>query len=105
MEQRTTLRVLWLGLVLMTLACAIVMMRQPMRRQALPFESAGYRLPLNRASAAQLQALPGIGPTLAQRVVAHRQQIGGFTRVQQLEDVHLLGPITRQRIEPWVRLD
>jgi len=51
----------------------------------------GGRLNLNTATAAELDALPGVGPVLAQRIVDHREQ-GRFTNVDQLEDVPGIGP-------------
>jgi competence protein ComEA len=54
-------------------------------------------LSLNTATAAQLEALPGIGPKLAQRIIDHREQLvqengRGFTSVDQLLDVSGIGP-------------
>jgi competence protein ComEA len=46
---------------------------------------------LNSATAAELDALPGVGPVLAQRIVDHRKQ-GPFTSVDQLDDVPGIGP-------------
>jgi competence protein ComEA len=51
----------------------------------------GGRLNLNTATAAELDALPGVGPVLAQRIVDHRKQ-GPFTSVDQLDDVPGIGP-------------
>jgi competence protein ComEA len=47
---------------------------------------------LNTAGAAELDALPGIGPVLAQRIVDHRTREGPFTSVDQLDDVPGIGP-------------
>jgi competence protein ComEA len=47
---------------------------------------------LNVAGVTQLDALPGIGPVLAERIVAHRQQNGPFTSVEQLLEVSGIGP-------------
>ena len=41
-------------------------------------------LNLNTATPAQLEALPGVGPVLAQRIVEFRQKRGGFKRVEEL---------------------
>jgi competence protein ComEA len=46
---------------------------------------------LNTASAAELDALPGVGPVLAQRIVDHRKQ-GPFRSVDELDDVPGIGP-------------
>jgi competence protein ComEA len=47
---------------------------------------------LNTATAAQLDELPGIGPALAQRIVAYREQHGGFRTVDELQKVPGIGP-------------
>lgn len=49
------------------------------------------RLDLNRATAAELDALPGLGPVLAERIVAAREQRGGFTSVAELRDITGIG--------------
>ncbi|SOD64492.1 competence protein ComEA [Streptomyces zhaozhouensis] len=46
---------------------------------------------LNSATAQQLETLPGIGPVLAGEIVAHRQERGGFTAVDQLGEVSGIG--------------
>jgi competence protein ComEA len=51
----------------------------------------GGRLNLNTATTGELDALPGVGPVLAQRIVDHRKQ-GPFTSVDQLDDVPGIGP-------------
>jgi competence protein ComEA len=51
----------------------------------------GGRLDLNTASAAELDALPGVGPVLAQRIVDHRKE-RPFTSVDELDDVPGIGP-------------
>jgi competence protein ComEA len=56
-----------------------------------PGAAPGGRLNLNTATAAELDALPGVGPVLAQRIVDHRKQ-GPFTSVDQLDDVPGIGP-------------
>ncbi|MQA34119.1 helix-hairpin-helix domain-containing protein [Modestobacter roseus] len=53
---------------------------------------AGGLVDLNRATVAELDALPGIGPVLAQRIVDHRDTSGPFTSVEQLDDVSGIGP-------------
>jgi competence protein ComEA len=52
----------------------------------------GGLLDLNTATAAELDALPGIGPVLAQRIVDHRTASGPFTSVDQLDEVSGIGP-------------
>jgi competence protein ComEA len=54
--------------------------------------ASGGRVDLNTATAAELDALPGIGPVLAQRIVDHRGRHGPFRSVDQLDDVAGIGP-------------
>ena len=43
-----------------------------------------FLINLNTATLQQLQTLPGIGPTLAQRIVAFRKKNHGFKRIEEL---------------------
>lgn len=52
------------------------------------------RLDLNRADAAALERLPGIGPSLAARIVADREKNGPFRSVEELDRVSGIGPAT-----------
>jgi competence protein ComEA len=53
---------------------------------------AGGLVDLNTAGVAELDALPGIGPVLAQRIVEHRRREGPFRSVEELDDVPGIGP-------------
>ncbi len=59
---------------------------------------------LNRATAAELQTLSGIGPALAARIIAFRDSVGGFRTVDELERVRGIGPATVERLRPLVRV-
>lgn len=59
---------------------------------------AGAPVNLNTATAADLDALPGIGPALAERVVAYRTQHGPFRSVEELEKVPGIGPSLVSRV-------
>jgi competence protein ComEA len=48
---------------------------------------------LNSATLEQLEALPGVGPVLAQHIVDWRSAHGGFTSVEQLNDVPGIGEV------------
>jgi competence protein ComEA len=44
----------------------------------------GPRININTASVEELRTLPGIGPALAERIVAHRGRHGLFKRAQDI---------------------
>lgn len=60
-------------------------------------------LDLNRATAEELRALPGIGPVTAGRIVAFRREHGRFVRPEDLKKVKGVGERTFARIAPLVR--
>lgn len=59
-------------------------------------------LDLNAATETELDALPGIGPVLAARIVAWREAAGRFTRVGELAEVSGIGPRLLADLEPLV---
>ena len=68
-------------------------------------EQAVQLLDLNAATAQQLaDSLPGIGPAKAARIVQWRDENGPFPNVQQLLDVHGIGPKTLERLLPLLRV-
>jgi competence protein ComEA len=73
---------------------ALIRASQPSPKPA----AAGAIIDLNSATAAELDALPGIGPALAERVVAHRERYGRFRSVDELEKVPGIGPSLVARV-------
>ena len=61
------------------------------------------RIDLNRASAEELQTLPGIGPALAERILESRRAEGPFSTAEDLLRVRGIGPVTLERIRTLVR--
>ena len=59
-------------------------------------------LDLNTATQAQLEALPGVGPELARRILAYREEFGKFVATEQLMDVQGIGEKKFAAIEPLV---
>ena len=59
---------------------------------------------VNTASATELEALPGIGEVIAQRIVDYRTQNGPFTSVDQLADVSGIGDAILAEIRDLVTL-
>ncbi|MEM6459905.1 MAG: helix-hairpin-helix domain-containing protein [Planctomycetota bacterium] len=59
------------------------------------------RIDINTAEAADLRLLPGVGPRLAENVIAHRTAHGPFAAPADLEAVPRIGPVLRRRLTPW----
>ena len=59
---------------------------------------------LNSATAEQLDALDGIGPGLAQRIVDYRDAHGGFGSVDELDEVSGIGPVRLESLRPRLAL-
>lgn len=57
-----------------------------------PDAQASDAVDINSASAGELEALQGIGPILAARIVAHRKANGPFSSVEELSKVKGVGP-------------
>ncbi|MFI6239401.1 helix-hairpin-helix domain-containing protein [Micromonospora sp. NPDC050795] len=57
---------------------------------------------LNTATLAQLDALPGVGPVLAQRILTHRDQHGGFKSVGDLRQVDGIGDARYEQLKDLV---
>ncbi len=58
---------------------------------ALDKTSSGALVNVNTASATELQTLPGIGPTLAQSILDHREAHGPFGAIEDIMDVRGIG--------------
>ena len=69
---------------------------------ASPAAAPSGPIDLNRASASQLDALPGIGPVLAGRIVEQRARQGAFRSVDELLAVRGIGPRLFERLRPLV---
>ncbi len=61
-----------------------------------------FPLDLNNATLVELELLPGIGPTLAQRLVEYREARGGFRDVADLHDIPGIGPMLFEQLRERV---
>ena len=59
-------------------------------------------LDLNTASLEQLDALPGIGPTTAQKILDYRQAHGAFHSLEELDAVPGIGPARIEQLKGLV---
>ena len=59
-------------------------------------------LDLNTATVPELEELPGIGPALAEQIVAWREENGPFAGPEDVTQVPGIGPATYEAIAPYI---
>ncbi|MEE1621147.1 ComEA family DNA-binding protein [Zafaria sp. J156] len=69
---------------------------------AAPPAGGGGPVDVNRASSAELETLPGIGPALAGRIIEFRERNGPFASIAELDAVSGIGPAMMGRLEGLV---
>ena len=58
---------------------------------------------INRAGAEQLATLPGVGPKMAERIIAYRRENGAFKAIADLDNVRGIGEKRIETLEPLIR--
>lgn len=89
----------------MTFAAPRAKQRATHPASAAPPPKQRHRLNLNKADALDLIALPGIGPKLAELIVARRSAIGAFATLDELTQVNGIGSTLVERLRPIVVLN
>ena len=74
----------------------------PARPSPPPRRAVTFPLDLNKAGIEDLMELPGIGETLAQRIVEYRKNHGGFRSVDELRKVRGIGAKRMAQLRPLV---
>jgi competence protein ComEA len=67
--------------------------------------SSGDLININTASLEELDTLPGIGPTIAQRIIDYREQNGAFSTIEEIMDVSGIGPATFDNIKDLITVN
>jgi competence protein ComEA len=73
----------------------------PSPKPTLPPRPRG-RININTATAAQLDLLPGVGPSIARRIIDHRRKNGLFRKPEDLIEVEGISEKTFERMRPYV---
>ncbi len=72
---------------------------------ASPVKSASLRVGINTGTLEDLDRLPGIGPTLAQRIIDFRNQNGAFARLDDLKKVRGIGDALYAQVRDLISLE
>ena len=64
--------------------------------------AAGGPVHLNTATLDELDALPGVGPVTAQKILDYREQHGGFGRVEEIGAIPGIGPARLEQLRELV---
>ena len=63
----------------------------PAKDNTASYKTGARVININTADEAQLTRLPGIGPSIAERIVRHRQEVGRFKTTEELKQVKGIG--------------
>jgi competence protein ComEA len=74
----------------------------PAETEPPPAPTPEYPININTATQAELESLPGIGPVIAGRIIAYRNEHGPFTRIEEIENVSGIGPKTFEKIKDLI---
>jgi competence protein ComEA len=97
------MRILMMVLVILGLGVAAQAGQDaPRRTTPAAKASASGPLNLNTATVAQLEALPGIGKSTAERILEYRNKSGGFKKVEDLMNVRGIGEKSFLKLKPLI---
>ena len=74
---------------------------QSVQRDTLMKYLPGTIISLNSADTTELKKIPGIGSSIARMMVNYRERLGGFFRIEQLQEIHLKAEMLR----PWFSIN
>lgn len=68
-------------------------------------EAANNLIDLNRATKAELETLPGVGPSTAQKILDYREDNGPFNEIKDVMDVSGIGPAKFEKMAEFITVD
>lgn len=77
----------------------------PQTQSPMHQEQGKKKINLNQATTAELQLLPGVGPTLSKRIVEYRENKGQFEKIEDLMQVQGIGLKTFKQIQDYITIE
>ncbi len=78
----------------------------PAKKKFTSYSKKSYnKVDLNSASQAELESLPGIGPSFASRIIKYRKMLGGYANKSQLKEVYGLSDSLYQSIKHLILME
>lgn len=74
---------------------------QRVQRDTLVKYLPGTVIDLNSADSTELKKIPGIGSSIARMIINYRERLGGFYRIEQLQEIHLKA----DKLRSWFSID
>lgn len=92
----------WLIVIWLTLVGGTALVAGQAASGAPAAQKAEALVDINRASAAELEALPGVGVRTAERIIEYRTKHGGFKKIEELMNVQGIGEKSFLRLKPLI---
>lgn len=105
LSRRETIILLLLVVCLIVLNVVNYVKKEQLKaHHVLYVEELSVEISINEADSNDLESLPGIGPTLAHRIIEYRHEHGNFKTLEELKNVRGIGEKLFQKIFPYVKL-
>ncbi|MFP5380511.1 MAG: ComEA family DNA-binding protein [Vicinamibacteria bacterium] len=92
----------WLFVIWLTLVGGAALVAEQAPSGASAPQKAEALVDINRASAAELEELPGVGVRTAERIIEYRTKHGGFKKIEELMNVQGIGEKSFLKLKPLV---
>ena len=102
-KESIVLVVLVVSLIILNII-SYVKREQIRKNTSIIIEEIAVKIPVNSAWTEELEVLPGIGPALANRIVAYREKHGDFKSIDDLKHVKGIGDKVFKQISPFIKL-